>query len=170
MNLKESCDFVELEIGFGYSCILYRLADIYPNRNFIGIEMEYSCFKYYDRLIRYKNVKLIHGDAREKIKEIPTNSISRIHIYFPSPGPQYKRYITNDFIINLYSILKKGGILKIVTDRLDYFNEIQLFVNNYRWTHLQWQDLPYLQNSSLLVDTECEKMYTAKYYLECKKN
>ena len=98
MNLEES---FELEIGFGNSCILFRLAELFPKKQYFGIELEQGCFTYETQLKKYPNVKLIRGDARNLILNFPLDFFDRIHIYFPSPFPKQKRYIDYNFLFSL---------------------------------------------------------------------
>lgn len=170
MNLRELDKFIELEIGFGRSCILFKLADIFPERYFIGVEIDGSCFRYNSKLKKYPNVNLIKGDIRDIIKDIPQNSIDRVHIYFPSPGPSMKRYFTKEFAEQLHHVIKKGGVVKLATDKFEYYIQIQSFLNSPLWTFITWDDLPFITNQHVLVDTACEHIYIAKYYMECKKN
>ncbi|MVM35298.1 methyltransferase domain-containing protein [Spirosoma sp. HMF4905] len=166
MNLEESS---ELEIGFGYSCILFKLANIYPTKKFYGVDIENKCFIYDSELEKYKNVKLIQGDIREAIKKFPVYYFERIHIYFPSPGPKQKRYLNKDFIQTIYSYLKKNGTLKIVTDEVNYFLEIQASIMATNFVIVPWTALEFIHNSTLLVSTDCEKKYNSKFFIECKK-
>ena len=160
---------IELEIGFGHSCVLFKLAKIYPDRKFIGVEKEIDCnAEYISMLEKNPNVKLIYDDIINVIPTIGNNSITRIHIYFPPP-PRQLRYITLDFVSELYRILELGGIIKIITDDLDYYIEIQKNFDNNYWVFLPWESLPFRLQPDLLVGTKCEKIFSSKYFLECGK-
>jgi len=159
----------ELEVGFGRSCVLFKLAQIYPERNFIGVELEESKVNRYDWIARrYKNVKLIAGNITQIITMIEAQSIARVHIYFPTPVPNL-RYIDADFVYELYRILEISGIIKIATDDLDYFRLIEELFFNSIWARMPWNHLEYERESRSLVGTGCEEQYSSKYYLECRK-
>ncbi len=77
-----------------------------------------------------KNVRLLCADAGEVFaKSLADGSVQRVHVYFPDPWPKRKhhrrRLIQSDFLRSLRRVLRKGGVVRIVTDHAEYFRHIR---------------------------------------------
>ena len=122
-----------LEIGPGRGDFLFHLAEINPDAKVIGIELKpMRYFKLIDRMQKrgLTNIQLIQADARLAVEELfEKNSLDEIHINFPDPWPKRKhgknRLITAEFVKNCSNLLKKDGVLNIVTDAEFYADEIR---------------------------------------------
>jgi tRNA (guanine-N7-)-methyltransferase len=123
---------VELEIGMGKGTFITDQARARPEVNFFGIEWA-NWFWHYasDRLRRNEcnNVRTIRAEAGYFLREfVPPLSLAVIHIYFPDPWPKAKhnkrRLIQPSFLELVERVLLPGGQLRIVTDHLDYFQQI----------------------------------------------
>lgn len=163
-------DFLELEIGFGVSPVIFKLAKYSKRTKFIGVEIDKSCFGFFeDKLRSHVNVELVNSDIREYIKNIMSESVSKVHIYFPTPYPIDNRFINEVFVAEIYRILAMHGIVKIVTDEINYFKKIENLFDNENWLSMIWSNLPFIENDLLLVETKWEKTNKAKFHLERKK-
>ena len=82
------------------------------------------------RLLKYlheedvSNIRVLHGDARLLLEKLGRNSIDKIFVLFPDPWPKarhHKKRIINQNMLGLIcSVLKKGGILEVATDHVEY--------------------------------------------------
>ena len=140
-NVKELLDFedifgrkapVHIEIGSGKGTFLVGQARHQPEINFLGIEW---ANRYYrravDRIGRWQidNVRIIRTDAADFLKEnVPDNSISWFHIYFPDPWPKKRhnkrRFFCQQNLTELLRCLKTDGVINMATDHADYFQQM----------------------------------------------
>lgn len=133
-----------LEIGFGGGEHLAHQAQFHPDIGLIGCEPYLNGVG--DLLKRVdegnlKNIRLFRGDARDVIAQLPDASISRVFILFPDPWPKSRhhkrRLITGEFLALLSRVLKRGAILLIATDHVDYLTWIlvhMLASPQFQWT------------------------------------
>jgi tRNA (guanine-N7-)-methyltransferase len=124
---------VELEIGMGKGTFLVEQAKSRPETNFFGVEYARWFWRYAsDRLRRagYPNARTIRAEANYFLREFVTDqTLSAVHIYFPDPWPKKRhhkrRLIQPPFVAEVLRILKPQGIVRIVTDHADYFEQIR---------------------------------------------
>jgi tRNA (guanine-N7-)-methyltransferase len=124
---------VELEIGMGKGTFLTEQAKARPNVNFFGIEWANWFWRYAsDRLRRNgcTNARTIRAEAGFFLREfVPAESLSVLHIYFPDPWPKARhnkrRLIQPAFMPLVERVLAPGGRLQVVTDHLEYFQQIE---------------------------------------------
>ena len=124
---------VELEIGMGKGTFLTEQAKSRTDVNFFGIEWANWFWRYAsDRLRRNDcvNARTIRAEAGFFLREfVPAESLSVIHIYFPDPWPKARhnkrRLIQPAFMPLVERVLVRGGLLQIVTDHQDYFQQIE---------------------------------------------
>ena len=117
-----------LDVGTGYGESSIYLAQNYPS--FITI----ACEKYIDgnlNLIKkienkeIKNIRIHPGNVYEILeKNQNIEFFKKVWIAFPDPWPKKKhfkrRLISNQFLREIYSYIKKDGELFIVTDSISY--------------------------------------------------
>ena len=124
---------LEVEIGFGNGEYLARLAQEYPEANFVGFE-EYCqrTHRTLRKLSRTKNdhVRILRMDVRPAFEFLfPPDSISKIHCLYPPPWPKKSdikhRLFTTEFLKLVNNRLVKEGTMKIVTDHYPYMAWIQ---------------------------------------------
>lgn len=121
---------LEVEIGFGLGEYLSRLAQEFPQKNFVGFEQEWQrIFKALQKIDFLKpsadNLKILALDARIGLRWLfSPESIDRIYCLFPCPWPKTKhihhRLFSLDFLALANNRLKQKGELKIVTDFFPY--------------------------------------------------
>ena len=127
---------VELEIGMGKGTFLSEQAKARPGVNFFGIEWARWFWRYAsDRLRRSgcTNVRTIRAEAGFFLKEFVTDaSLSVLHVYFPDPWPKSRhhkrRLIQPPFLLEAQRVLAPGGRLQVVTDHLEYFQQIEAVI------------------------------------------
>jgi len=160
---------VEVEIGTGKGTFLLARARARPEVNFLGIEWARQyCLYAADRFRRagLTNVAMLRDDAGPLFRNrIPARSILRVHIYFPDPWPKRRhhrrRLIQPSFIQSVRNALLPGGQLLIVTDHLDYFQQIQAVLDCVKGL----ARIPFPQMADTdgqLVGTNFERKYIAQ--------
>jgi tRNA (guanine-N7-)-methyltransferase len=124
---------VELEIGMGKGTFLVDQAKARPTTNVIGIEWARWFWRYAsDRLRRNgcMNVRTLRAEATYFVRNyLPDASLAAVHIYFPDPWPKLRhhkrRLIQVPFVAEIARVLVPAGRLRIVTDHLEYFQQIE---------------------------------------------
>jgi len=119
---------ITLEIGFGNGNSLAEMAKAAPERDFLGIEVHRPGVGRLLHLIQeyeLSNLRVIHDDAVEVLKQsIPQHSIDRFQLFFPDPWHKKKhnkrRIVQHEFVQQVHSLLKTGGIFHLATDWKDY--------------------------------------------------
>lgn len=114
---------IVLELGCGKGEYTVGLAERYPNKNFIGIDIKGARF--------WRGAKTAIEDGLPNVYFIRTqielitaifneNEVSEIWITFPDPQIKYKRTkhrLTNKIFLNKYkSILNQQGVVHLKTD------------------------------------------------------
>lgn len=135
---------VYLEIGFGNGETLLHLAETYPERNFLGIEVHRPGIGHLLLNLEHKqltNVKVLRHDAVEVINNLQPSCLAGIYILFPDPWPKTRhhkrRLIQPEFATVLAQKLQPNGFLHLATDWEDYA----------QWMLLVLNACPYLTNS-----------------------
>ena len=170
-----------LEIGFGEGEFIVEVAKNNPNWNYLGIEIKYFRYKKALKLVldqNIRNIKLIHFDADLAVEQVfAANIFDRVYINFPDPWPKDRhkkhRIINNNFLDNLYNIMKEQGIREGTRDHLDYVTHtIEHFDSHNKFSNIFGK-----QGYSHLIEnrpqTKFEKEFLDKkrriYYLSFKK-
>ena len=128
---------VEIDIGCGDGAFLVALASQNPARNFLGIERllgraRCACRKIAQQ--KLDNARVMRVESSYAIRYLlPPGSVAVFYLMFPDPWPkrrhQRRRIITADFLGSIRRALSPDGLLRIATDRYDYFTEIQRAVS-----------------------------------------
>jgi tRNA (guanine-N7-)-methyltransferase len=115
------------EIGFGGGEHLVEQARRNPHINFIGCEPFINGMAKLLASIdkaNLKNLRLSDGDARLVLERLPDASLERLFLLFPDPWPKVRhhkrRIVSQEGLALFYRKLKKGGLLRLVTDHADY--------------------------------------------------
>lgn len=117
-----------IEIGIGKGDFIFKMAELYPNYNFIGIEkyttvMGVALKKLLDN--PKDNVKLFLVRAETIEDFFLSSSVKGIYLNFSDPWPKkrhIKRRLTSpDFLNKYFKLLTNDGLLIMKTDNLDLF-------------------------------------------------
>ena len=125
---------VTLEIGFGNGESLAEMAEKYPERNFIGVEVHRPGVGHLLRVILEKelsNVRLFDTDAIDVLeKAIPAHSLDCVQLFFPDPWHKKRhhkrRIVQPEFLDLIHSRLKVGGRFHTATDWENYAEHMML--------------------------------------------
>ena len=126
-NLSVSKKYI-LDIGSGYGETTIYLSKQYPRYTVI------SCEKYIDGNLnllkkinteKITNIRIHPGNVHNLLDNNNNkNYFELVWIFFPDPWPKKKhfkrRLITKEFLIKLYSFMKKNSKIFIVTDSISY--------------------------------------------------
>ncbi len=121
-------DELTLEIGFGMGDSIFALAQAFPHKKYIGIEVHPPGIGRLLRLIEasgLNNIRVIQDDAISVLKDfIPDVSLNEVQLFFPDPWHKkrhHKRRIVNDAFIHLIAQkLKPEGLFHLATDWQPY--------------------------------------------------
>lgn len=117
-----------IEIGFGMGHSLIKMAQTYPEKNFIGIEVHRPGIgMILSEILRLglSNLRIAPHDAKIVLKDyIPQDSLAGVQIYFPDPWPKKRhhkrRLVQTEFVNLITSRLAPGGYLHCATDWAPY--------------------------------------------------
>jgi tRNA (guanine-N7-)-methyltransferase len=116
-----------LELGCGYGEYTTSLAQAFPNKNFLGVDIKG------DRLWKgakfaqdnnLQNVAFLRSDIKKIVELFKPQSISEIWVTFPDPQPSKprKRLIYKDFLDIYTKLIKHEGKLFLKTDNREFFD------------------------------------------------
>ena len=142
-----------LEIGFGMGQSLLAMAEAAPQTNFIGVEVHTPGV---GKLIQgmeergVDNIRIYRHDAVEVLRDcIPEHSLDTVQIFFPDPWHkrrhQKRRLIQSNFLAQLRTHLKPGGLLHLATDWEDYAKQMMVLLGaapGYENCHSEGQYAP----------------------------
>ena len=160
---------IHVEIGMGKGDFIIKMAQKYPNINFIGIEMFDSVIvRAIQKLkdIELDNLKLIRFDATN-IEEIFKKEIDTVYLNFSDPWPknrhEHRRLTSHRFLEKYDSIFKENNHIIQKTDNRKLFE----------YSIISYMDYGYkIKNISLNlheddydnVETEYEKKFISLKY------
>jgi tRNA (guanine-N7-)-methyltransferase len=119
-----------VEIGFGGGEFLVKVARAHPEKDFVGLEIEWpSVRRALKKVSRagIENVRVAQADARVAMERLfAPRSICRVYSLFPFPWPKRRhlkhRLFSRGFLKLVNSRLIHGGEALIVTDHREYAN------------------------------------------------
>jgi len=120
---------VELDIGCGRGLFLYNASERHPDRNFLGMEIDFKEGRRGAKRLKKQerpNARVLGCDAKRALSQyVPPESVAAAHVYFPDPWwkarHHKRRLFTAEFTEMVYSILQPGGELHGWTDVFDYW-------------------------------------------------
>ena len=123
-NNNEIC----LELGCGKGKFISEIAQKYPNKNFVAMDLRYEVLVYVKRKceeFNLKNVRILSFDINNIDEIFEENEVSDIYLNFSAPWPKsrhHKRRLTYPPFLKKYSsIMKKGSKIYFKTDHEDFF-------------------------------------------------
>lgn len=152
-----------IEVGFGDSSFLLKIAQNNPDKNILGLEISLPSLrkgeKKVDRL-GLTNVRFIQSRAQAVLWTLcEEDSVNSVYINFPDPWPKpahHRRRIINDRFLQLVATrMPSGGQIDIATDHADYAEWISNCLQ--RSPHFNSRlDLPYVTRDDDRVRTKYE--------------
>jgi tRNA (guanine-N7-)-methyltransferase len=166
---------VVLELACGKGEYTVNLAQLFPQKNFIGIDYKGN------RIWRgaktaleegVNNVAFLRIQIESLLDYFGSGEIDEIWITFPDPQPQLsrvKKRLTSPRFLEMYrKILKSGGFINLKTDNDEFYVYTAEKINEYDLNlHVNTADL---YNSAHADEVLSIKTYYEKKYLKVNKN
>ncbi len=137
-----------LELGCGKAELSYALAQRYPERNYLGVDLKM------DRMWKpakdaleagIHNIAFLFANLLTIEQHFEADEVDEIWITFPDPFPKKRqakhRMINPAFLQQYHTILKPDGKIHYKTDNLELFQySLEVFVDekNIRFHHLSF--------------------------------
>lgn len=119
---------LELEIGCSTGEYLCAMAQVHPERNYVGIEINLKSLYvavHNARELGLDNITFIKAPVQDVYRLMPPNSLQAVYMHFPDPSlhPKYRkrRIFTQEFLDKMHTALTPAGILSVVTDKEPLF-------------------------------------------------
>jgi len=152
---------LHVDLGCGDGSFLCEMAQQFPIINFLGIE---RLTKRVER-VRLKaekivNARVLRADSLFAVRYLlPESSVETFYLLFPDPWPkrrhQLRRIFTHDFLDAIAVALGQHGVLRVATDQLDYFQQVERISR----AHVQFQVVPRSLDDAVLPVTKFEKKF-----------
>src|SRR6476659_3028617 len=152
---------LHVDLGCGDGSFLCEMARRFPKRNFLGIErLTKRVEKVRRKTEKIENVRVLRGDTLFAVRYLlPESSVETFYLLFPDPWPkrrhQLRRIFTRDFLDAIAAALEKHGVLRVATDQLDYFQQVERISRD----HLQFQVVPRSPDDAVLPLTKFERKF-----------
>ncbi len=161
---------ITIELGCGKGEYTIGLAELYPNRNFIGIDLKGARLwvgATYAKEHQLKNVAFIRTRVDFINALFADNEVSEIWITFPDPQNKKRRKrLTFPRFLQLYaSVLKEGSSVNLKTDSNKLYHYTKSVVEKNKLTLLKASEDIYnseILNDELAIETFYESLFTAK--------
>ena len=146
---------VWLEIGFGGGEHMAAQAGLHRDVLILGAEPFQngvaSALRHIDEA-GLTNVRVLDGDARALMADLPAASLARIYVLFPDPWPKARhnkrRIVQPETVAEFARLLKAGGRLRFASDVAHYVDwALEKIIANpaFRWSADQasdWREPP----------------------------
>ena len=132
---------LHVDLGCGDGSFLCEMAQQFPKTNFLGIErLTKRVEKVRRKAEKIENVRVLRADSLFAVRYLlPESSVETFYLLFPDPWPkrrhQLRRIFTRDFLDAIAVALEQHGVLRVATDQLDYFQQVERISR----AHLQFQ-------------------------------
>lgn len=116
-----------LEIGFGGGEHLAAMAQAHPECGFLGVEPFLNgVAKLLGQIEaeKFDNIRLLRGDARHVLANLPDQSLDQAYLLYPDPWPKRRqrkrRIVDKAFLDELARVIRPGGEFRFASDIDDY--------------------------------------------------
>ena len=152
---------LRVDLGCGDGSFLCEMARQLPKRNFLGVErLTKRVEKVRCKAEKIENVRVLCSDTLFAVRYLlPESSVETFYLLFPDPWPkrrhQSRRIFTRDFLEAIAVSLEKNGVLRVATDQLDYFHQIERLSR----AHQQFQVVPLSPDDAVFPVTKFERKF-----------
>lgn len=161
---------IELEIGCSHGLLIFQLARAYPDRFYIGVEVdpEKAADAFREVKSRHlKNVAIVPLEGYHFLRSCVERPIfCRVHVYFPTPFPEsigLRDYLVrSELVLELQRVMLPGGEFRLATDHGEYFNRAIRCFGQKRWVAHGWNAPNIRLGEDLVVGSGCEVKYRHK--------
>jgi len=143
---------LEIDLGCGDGTFLVKMAEHFPERNFIGIERLLGRVRSVSKKIEQRgltNAKVLRLESLYTLEWfLKPNSVSRLHLLCPDPWPKARhhkrRLVQAPFINALHKALIPNGEFLFKTDHPEYFEWVkeEMAAFTHKFTELNWPESP----------------------------
>jgi tRNA (guanine-N7-)-methyltransferase len=152
---------LHVDLGCGDGSFLCEMAQQFPKTNFLGIErLTKRVEKVRRKAEKIENVRVLRADTLFAVRYLlPESSVEAFYLLFPDPWPkrrhQLRRIFTRDFLDAIAIALGQDGVLRVATDQLDYFQQVERISR----AHLEFQVVPQSPDDAVLPVTKFERKF-----------
>jgi tRNA (guanine-N7-)-methyltransferase len=152
---------LHVDLGCGDGSFLCEMAQRFSKKNFLGIDrLTKRVEKVRRKAAKIENARVLRADTLFAARYLlPESSVETFYLLFPDPWPkwrhQFRRIFTRDFLDAIAVALEQHGVLRIATDQLDYFHQIERLSRAY----VQFQVVPQPPDDSVLPLTKFERKF-----------
>jgi tRNA (guanine-N7-)-methyltransferase len=152
---------LHVDLGCGDGSFLCEMSQQFPKTNFLGIErLTKRVEKVRRKAEKIENVRVLRADSLFAVRYLlPESSVETFYLLFPDPWPkrrhQLRRIFTRDFLDAIADALKQHGVLRVATDQLDYFQQVERISRD----HLQFLVVPRSPDDAVLPVTKFERKF-----------
>jgi len=157
------------EVGCGKGEYTIGMANLFPNKNYIGIDIKGSRIWKGSTLAEENgltNVAFLRNAVENLEDNFASGELNELWITFPDPRPRLsdaKRRLTSERFLNLYeNVVKKEGIIHFKTDSEDLFSYTLELLQKRKAVNLVYTFDLYasdLQHHTLNIQTTYEKRF-----------
>ncbi len=169
---------IVLELGCGKGEYTVGMAERYPNKNFIGVDIKGNRIWRGAKTAfenKMSNVHFLRTQIDHIVSFFAENEVDEIWITFPDPQPKdrlERKRLTSPMFINRYAtFLKPEGIIHLKTDHEGFFQytldevercNFKLLESTFSLYNEMAEDLDPKTQEILNIKTFYEKLFTAK--------
>ena len=152
---------LHVDLGCGDGSLLCELGEQFPTKNFLGIErLTKRVEKVRRKALKIGNVRVLGTDTLFALRYLlPENSVETFYLFFPDPWPkrrhQQRRIFTCEFLDSIAAALEQNGALRIATDQLDYFHQMEQLSRG----HSRFEIVPSSRKDRVLPPTRFENRF-----------
>jgi tRNA (guanine-N7-)-methyltransferase len=122
---------LHVDLGCGDGSFLCELASRHPEIDFLGVDrLVGRVAKASRKAAALENVRILNVESSFAVGYLlPERSVETFYLLFPDPWPkrrhQRRRIMRTEFLESIHRALVNNGLLRIATDQLDYFHQIE---------------------------------------------
>jgi tRNA (guanine-N7-)-methyltransferase len=152
---------LHVDLGCGDGSFLCEMARQFPKRNFLGIDrLTKRVEKVRRKAKKIENVRVLRADTLFAVRYLlPESSVETFNLLFPDPWPKrrhrFRRIFTRDLLEAIAPALEKHGVVRVATDQLDYFHQIERLSR----AHLEFQVVSQSPDDAVLPVTRFERKF-----------
>ena len=152
---------LQVDLGCGDGSFLCELAGQFPEKNFLGIErLTKRVEKVRRKAGKIDSENFSFSGLKTAVRYLlPENSVETFYLFFPDPWPKrrhrQRRIFTCEFLDSIAAALDQNGALRIATDQLDYFHQMEQLSRG----HSQFEIVPSSRNDCVLPRTKFESRF-----------
>ena len=152
---------LHVDLGCGDGSFVCEMAQQFPKRNFLGIErLTKRVQKVRRKADKIENVRVLRADSLFAVRYLlPESSVETFYLLFPDPWPKRRhhsrRIFTSDFLDAIAVALEQHGLLRVATDQLDYFQQVERISR----AHVQFHVVPRSADDAVLPVTKFERKF-----------